>query len=406
MRDARLPYPMIDAIGSWRPLATFPFSPWLPVCVRTFCLISCSKSTLFFFGLSVACLLKSLLASSLLSWNLLRAFSPAFSLFPKVLELDACESGSHRDFVLVSCFDEEAQRLFGQCGFLLSSCVRPRLSSTGLSGVAGGTLACWERPADDTGEAASGLRCGGGMLVVQTRRAAAHLGDFLLRLRRQLCRQRCCSPYLLTLLVLSLSLSAFHTACPQALHARYLSWARASSSTTCALASVPIVGTSAPRTTSPVGAWPNPVSTNHDELHDTGPVREGVREAGFVLFVFQLGVYPLQPFKPPFTSSFLTQRTKRKSWVQSTSRSSSAVACRCEPPASMPWKQSASRLRRPHPVQGIESVIRPRRARAWVGVPRRLHNLVNALDLRYLQFSARSGVVFSARSGSSAPCVV
>ena len=33
-----------------------------------------------------------------------------------------------------------------------------------------------------------------------------------------------------------------------------------------------------------------------DEL---GPVHEGVREAGFVLFVFQLGVFLLQPLKPP-----------------------------------------------------------------------------------------------------------
>ena len=37
----------------------------------------------------------------------------------------------------------------------------------------------------------------------------------------------------------------------------------------------------------------------NDELHDFGPVREGVREAGFVLFVFQLGVLLLQPLKPP-----------------------------------------------------------------------------------------------------------
>ena len=36
-----------------------------------------------------------------------------------------------------------------------------------------------------------------------------------------------------------------------------------------------------------------------DELHDLGPVREGVREAGSVLFVFQLGVCLLQPLNPP-----------------------------------------------------------------------------------------------------------
>ena len=36
-----------------------------------------------------------------------------------------------------------------------------------------------------------------------------------------------------------------------------------------------------------------------DKLDDFGPVREGVLEAGFALFVFQLGVFPLQPFQPP-----------------------------------------------------------------------------------------------------------
>ena len=36
-----------------------------------------------------------------------------------------------------------------------------------------------------------------------------------------------------------------------------------------------------------------------DELHNFGPVRESVWEAGFAFFVFQLGVFLLQPGKPP-----------------------------------------------------------------------------------------------------------
>ena len=58
-------------------------------------------------------------------------------------------------------------------------------------------MACWDRIAVDKGEAASGLRCGGGWFAVQAVRMAAHLGDFPLRLSGQLCRQRRCSSDLL-----------------------------------------------------------------------------------------------------------------------------------------------------------------------------------------------------------------
>ena len=37
----------------------------------------------------------------------------------------------------------------------------------------------------------------------------------------------------------------------------------------------------------------------NDELHDFDPVCVGVWEAGFALFVFQLGAFLLQPRKPP-----------------------------------------------------------------------------------------------------------
>ena len=47
--------------------------------------------------------------------SLFRAFSPAVSLSPKVLKLHVLELGSHRGFVLVSCFDD-SQRLVGQGG--------------------------------------------------------------------------------------------------------------------------------------------------------------------------------------------------------------------------------------------------------------------------------------------------
>ena len=46
--------------------------------------------------------------------SLLRAFSPTVLFSPKILKLHVLELGSHRDFVLVSCFDEEAQRLVSQ----------------------------------------------------------------------------------------------------------------------------------------------------------------------------------------------------------------------------------------------------------------------------------------------------
>ena len=36
-----------------------------------------------------------------------------------------------------------------------------------------------------------------------------------------------------------------------------------------------------------------------NELHDFGPVCEGVWEAGFAFFIFQLGVFLLQPREPP-----------------------------------------------------------------------------------------------------------
>ena len=123
------------------------------------------------------------------------AFLPAVSLSAKILKLHALELGSHRGFAPISYFDEETERLVGQGGLFLSSRVKP--SFTELSGEAEETLACLERIAGDKREAAGGLRCDSGSLVAQARRMAAHLGDFLLRLSRQLCRQCCCSSDLL-----------------------------------------------------------------------------------------------------------------------------------------------------------------------------------------------------------------
>ena len=80
---------------------------------------------------------------------LLRARSPAVSLSPKVLKLHVLELGSHRGFVLVSCFDEEAQRLVGQGGYFLSSRGWPWLSSAEPSGVAVEALTYWKRTVVD-----------------------------------------------------------------------------------------------------------------------------------------------------------------------------------------------------------------------------------------------------------------
>ena len=72
-----------------------------------------------------------------------------------------------------------------------------------------------------------------------------------------------------------------------------------------------------------------------DEIHDFGLVREGVREAGFVLFIFLLVSLNLQPFQPPNRHVRLrvelplpstVRRISRRSWVLSTIRSSSSVA--------------------------------------------------------------------------------
>ena len=119
-----------------------------------------------------------------------------------------------------------------------------------------------------------------------------------------------------TLAALSLSLSSFHAARPQALHARYPPWARASSCTTCTHASVPMVRTSAPLNAgvdeddftcgdpSKAEAFVDePLVDN--ELHDFGPVCEGVWEAGFAFFVFLLGVpsQAAQAFSPPHPPS-------------------------------------------------------------------------------------------------------
>ena len=114
-----------------------------------------------------------------------------------------------------------------------------------------------------------------GWLVVQAWRMAAHLGDFLLRLSCQLCRQRRCSR-ICHFALPSLGLSLLSTRrVPRLCMHDTPSWARASSRTTCTHASVPIMRTSAPRTTlawmkmtSPVGTFPklkplsmNPLST-------------------------------------------------------------------------------------------------------------------------------------------------
>ena len=240
-------------------------------------------------------------------------FSPAVSLSPKVLKLHACDLGPHPGFVLASCFDEQTHDFVSQGDCFLSSRVRARLPS-GPFRVTWDALTYWKRTADDNpGEAAGELRCDGGGFVVQARRMAAYLGDLLLRtglpaLPSTLLLVLTCSA---ALLALSLSLSSFHAACPQALHARYPPWARASSCMTCTHASVPMVRTSAPRTTvawmkttSPVGTLPKPkpLSTNHLSTTSLTTLVLSARaflEAGFALFVFQLGVFPLQPFQPP-----------------------------------------------------------------------------------------------------------
>ena len=94
-----------------------------------------------------------------------------------------------------------------------------------------------------------------------------------------------------------------------------------------------------------------------DELHDFGPVRDGIREAGFVLFVFKLGVFFLQPLHPPDrhvrlhvelpfpTYQELDYSTiSRRSCARSMMRSSSSfdVAWRSEPPAMLgaTWSKS------------------------------------------------------------------
>ena len=131
---------------------------------------------------------------------------------------------------------------------------------------------------------------------MQAGKMPAHLGDLLLRL-------------LWHLLALSLSLSSFHAACPQALHAR-----NSSARTTCTRASVPIVRTSAPRTTlawmkttSPVGTLPKPkrLSMNHLSTTSLTTLVLCARASGrLASFVFPAGSVP----SPAFQASFRRTR--------------------------------------------------------------------------------------------------
>ena len=137
-------------------------------------------------------------------------------------------------------------------------------------------------------------------------------------------------------------------------------WARASSRTTCTHASVPIMRTSASRTTlawmkmtSPVGTLPKPkpLSTNHLSTTSLTTLFLSARASGRLASRSSSSSWEcsfssrasLLTATSAFTSSFLSRRTRNstirriscRSWVQSTIRSSSAVAWRCEPPASM-----------------------------------------------------------------------
>ena len=136
--------------------------------------------------------------------------------------------------VIAGCLDVETHRFVKHgCDFLdTSGC--SWLNSTEPSCVVEESSACWERAVARGKRTARGRReravrgrrrdiaCFG-RLVVQAWRVAAHLGDFLVRLSCQLCRQRRCSPHLLYHFAcpLLVSLSSFHAASPQALHARY-----------------------------------------------------------------------------------------------------------------------------------------------------------------------------------------
>ena len=117
-------------------------------------------------------------ASSFLSWS--RCFASA-----RVLQWS-------RSFIEALFLSVALTKKLSHSGYFLS----PR-ATTEPSGVAGGALTSRKGTVLDKREAASGLRCGGGGLIVPARRVAAHLGDFLLRLRFQFCRERCCSSYLL-----------------------------------------------------------------------------------------------------------------------------------------------------------------------------------------------------------------
>ena len=182
------------------------------------------------------------------------------------------------------------------------------VSSAKVASSGAGALDRQERTATEI-EGAS-LRCGG-RHVVQACRVAAHLGD-LLRLRCQFCRQRCCSSHLLR-----------HSARP--LRVSLLFPRGVSPGFACSippLGSNVVVDNLHPRvsahgkdfgTSDNAGVDENDFACRDsakaeafvdeplvdDEPHDLGRVREGVREAGFVRFVFQLEVFLLQSLKLP-----------------------------------------------------------------------------------------------------------